>query len=103
MVVIAVTAFAAVDSRADERGVCVDRASQTRVADDECDDDTSSGGHGWYYIPSGRQAPAEGERISGQGSFTAPTNSSFSKGGVSADGGPVTRGGFFSGSSSFGG
>lgn len=109
----ALVAIGTGDSEADERAVCVDRSTDTRVADDDCDDDSSGsttgggngpggGGHGWYYIPSGRTAPAEGEKISGQGSFT-PQSSSSVRGGVAPDGGEVSRGGFFSGKSSFGG
>jgi hypothetical protein len=103
VVALALIGFSVADSRADQRGVCVDRSSDVRVADDECDDGGHAGGHGWYYIPSGRRAPAEGQPVAGQGSFTAPSDGSFTKGGVAADGGTVTRGGFFSGKSSFGG
>lgn len=105
MVTLALVGFGAgaAGSRAEERGVCVDRTTDVRVSDEECDDDTTSGGHGWYYIPAGRRAPAEGQAISGQGSYVAPSNGSFTKGGVSADGGNVTRGGFYSGKGSFGG
>lgn len=108
-VALAVTAIVAIsnDGGADNRGVCVDRSTDTRVSDERCDDDSSvtggsSGGYGWYYIPSGRTAPGVGEKVSGQGSYTPPA-SSVKRGGVAYDGGEVTRGGFFSGKSSFGG
>lgn len=100
LVVTALVAGGAGD-RADERGICVDRTTDTRLADEECEDRTGSSG-GWYYIPAGRDAPAEGEKISGQGSYSPPSSSAI-KGGVASDGGEVTRGGFFSGKSSFGG
>ncbi|MRK01485.1 hypothetical protein GEV27_08105 [Aeromicrobium sp. S22] len=105
VVTVALVGIGAAGSRAEERGVCVDRSSDVRVADDQCDDDsaTSGGGYGWYYIPAGRRAPAEGQAVAGQGSFVTPTSKSFTKGGVSADGGTVTRGGFYSGKGSFGG
>ena len=90
--------------------------TDTRVSDERCDDDSSieggssdsgggssgGGGYGWYYIPAGRTAPGVGEKTSGQGSYTPPP-SSVKRGGVAYDGGEVTRGGFFSGKSSFGG
>jgi hypothetical protein len=116
-VALAVTAIVAIsnDGGADNRGVCVDRSTDTRVSDERCDDDASTGGgtsggggssggggYGWYYIPSGRTAPGVGEKVSGQGSYTPPP-SSVKRGGVAYDGGEVTRGGFFSGKSSFGG
>jgi hypothetical protein len=101
-VALGLIAVGSLSSGADERGVCVDRTSNVRVDDDVCDDDTSSGTHGWYYIPAGRRAPAEGQSTSGQGSFVTPSGS-FDKGGVSSDGGKVTRGGFLSGHGSFGG
>lgn len=87
----------------DQRGVCVDKSTDVRVDDDVCEDESTGGGHGWYYIPAGRRAPALGQAVSGQGSFSAPRSDSFSKGGVAADGGEVTRGGFRSGNGSFGG
>jgi hypothetical protein len=95
-------AVGSLSSRTDERGVCVDRTSNVRVDDDVCDDSTTGGSHGWYYIPSGRRAPAVGDATRGQGSFATPSGS-FDKGGVSSDGGKVTRGGFLSGHGSFGG
>ena len=117
-VALAVTAIVAIsnDGGADNRAVCVDRSTDTRVSDERCDDDSSieggssdsgggssgGGGYGWYYIPSGRTAPGVGEKTSGQGSYTPPP-SSVKRGGVAYDGGEVTRGGFFSGKSSFGG
>lgn len=100
---LGLVAIGAFDSGTDQRGVCVDRATDVRVDDDVCDDNTTNGAHGWYFIPSGRRAPAEGQAVSGQGSFTQPSSDSFSKGGVAADGGKVTRGGFLSGHGSFGG
>ncbi len=106
---LAVTAFVAIetarspgsDSEAEERAVCVDRSTDTRVSDEDCEDDDSTV-RGWYYIRAGRSAPAVGEKISGQGSFV-PQTSSATAGGVSSEGGEVTRGGFSSGKSSFGG
>lgn len=102
-VVLGVVAFGAFDSGTDQQGVCVDRTTDVRVDDDVCDDNGTGGSHGWYYIPSGSRAPAEGQAISGQGSFSEPRGQSFTKGGVAADGGKVTRGGFLSGHGSFGG
>lgn len=101
---LGLVAIGAFNSGTDQQGVCVDKTTNVRVDDDECDDNHSNGGvHGWYFIPSGRRAPALGQAVSGQGSFTTPRGDSFSKGGVAADGGKVTRGGFFSGHGSFGG
>jgi hypothetical protein len=103
VVALGAIAFGAFDSGTDQRGVCVDRTSDVRVDDEVCEERSGSGGAGWYYIPSGSRAPAEGQRVSGQGSFVAPRGDSFVKGGVAADGGKVTRGGFGSGNGSFGG
>lgn len=100
---LGLVAIGAFDSGTDQRGVCVDRATDVRVDDDVCENGAGGGAHGWYYIPSGRRAPAEGQAISGQGSYTTPRDQSFSKGGIAADGGKVTRGGFMSGHGSFGG
>jgi hypothetical protein len=100
-VALGLVAFGAFDSGTDERGVCVDRTSDVRVDDDQCDD-TTGGVHGWYYIPAGNRAPSVGQAVSGQGSFATPSGS-FAKGGVAADGGEVTRGGFLSGKGTFGG
>lgn len=108
-VALAVTAFVAIetarspgsDAETEERAVCVDQNTDTRVSDDECDDEGSTV-RGWYYIRAGRSAPAVGERISGQGSFS-PQTTSFVEGGIASDGGEVSRGGFSSGKSSFGG
>lgn len=105
VVTLGAIAIGSFSSGADQRGVCVERSSNVRVDDDRCDDDRTTGGgggYGWYYIANGRNAPAIGGTTSGQGSFATPSGS-FDKGGVAADGGKVTRGGFLSGHGSFGG
>lgn len=81
-------------SGTDYTGVCVDKRTNNRVVDKDCDDNHVAGGsHGWYYIPAGRTAPAVGKPVTG-GVFTAPVGKSVAKGGVSAKGGTVARGGF---------
>ena len=89
--------FAAVqDDDHDYAGVCVDEATQKRIADEQCDDHRSAGyygGHGWYFIPRGIAAPALGARVSG-GSFSAPSASKSWGSGFKESGGVVTRGGF---------
>ncbi|GGM79983.1 hypothetical protein GCM10009721_00550 [Terrabacter tumescens] len=84
------------DDDHDFAGVCVDEATQTRIADDRCDDHHSAGfhgGHGWYFVPRGVAAPGIGARVAG-GSYTAPPSSKSWGSGFKADGGVVTRGGF---------
>lgn len=85
----------------DYAAVCADQQTQVRVNDDEdCDD---RGSYGWYYIPVGSNAPAVGESVGG-GSFAAPSsNQAVCLGGVPAEGGEVTRGGFGSCSDAVGG
>ena len=84
----------------DYGAVCVDQRTQVRVGDDLCDDD---GPHGWYYIPAGSRAQAVGERVSG-GSFNPPPPGEQAYlGGVSPEGGVVSRGGFGGNSDSVGG
>lgn len=89
-------------SSPDYAGVCVDKSSNKRVADRDCDDSHVSGGsHGWYYVRAGSKAPAVGSAVSG-GSFSEPSGT-FAKGGVSSKGGTIARGGFGGGDGSFGG
>lgn len=89
--------YAAVqDDDHDYAGVCVEESTQTRIADEQCDDHRSGGyygGHGWYFVPRGVAAPAIGGKVSG-GSFSAPPRSQSWGTGFKADGGVVTRGGF---------
>lgn len=89
-------------SSPDYAGVCVDKSTNKRVSDRDCNGSGTSGGaHGWYYVRSGTKAPAVGSSASG-GSFSEPSGT-FAKGGVSAKGGTIARGGFGGGHSSFGG
>ncbi|PFG42947.1 hypothetical protein ATJ88_1623 [Isoptericola jiangsuensis] len=88
---------------ADNQAICVDPETQLRVDDDYCEEDdddyhgtSSGGGHYWYYVRSGSRAPAVGTSyVTTRGTYDSTTlTGSTSKGGVSADGGTVTRGGF---------
>ncbi|GAB48207.1 hypothetical protein MOPEL_067_00560 [Mobilicoccus pelagius NBRC 104925] len=71
-------------------GVCVDKDTNTRLPDSECE---GSGGthvhHGWYFIPFGYSAPRLGAPVSG-GSFDAPRGTSYVTGGVDGRGGTVS-------------
>lgn len=96
---VLVTAMSGCGSSYDQAGVCVDRQSQVRVSDDDCDND-SSGSHGWYYIGRGGRAPAVGQPATG-GSWVSTGNAKT--GGVDPGGETIKRGGFKSGSSPFGG
>jgi uncharacterized membrane protein YgcG len=90
---------------ADNRAICVDPETTERVDDDLCDEDDddyhgsatgTGGGHYWYYVRAGSRAPAVGSSYATtSGTFDSSTlRGSTAKGGVSADGGTVTRGGF---------
>jgi hypothetical protein len=86
----------------DNQAICVDPATELRVDDDFCDDDDadyhggSGGGSYWYYVRAGSRAPAVGSSyVTTSGTYDSTTlRGSTSKGGVSADGGTVSRGGF---------
>jgi hypothetical protein len=82
----------------DYTGICVDTATQERLDDEVCDDVDEGyvgGGHGWFFIPAGRVAPAVGQPVSSStGSFTVPQGRSYGLGGVERAGGTVSRGGF---------
>lgn len=88
---------------ADNRAICVDPQTEQRVADDRCDDDADyhgsgspSSGYYWYYLRSGSRAPAVGSSyVTSGGTYDATRLSgSAAKGGVSSDGGTISRGGF---------
>ncbi|ANC30442.1 tRNA-dihydrouridine synthase [Isoptericola dokdonensis] len=88
---------------ADNRAICVDPETQLRVDDDLCDEDdddyvssSSGGGHYWYYVRSGSRAPAVGTSYATTGgTYDSKTlTGTTAKGGVSSDGGTVSRGGF---------
>ncbi len=83
------------DGDADYGAVCADPQTHKRLADDECN---GNPGHrsrgGWYFIPAGRPYAANGQTVS-DGSFTRPSDGSTVKyGGLSPNGGSVSRGGF---------
>ncbi|GGM64257.1 hypothetical protein GCM10012275_38510 [Longimycelium tulufanense] len=84
----------------DYAAVCVDPATQQRVADDRCDDDyddVSGDGTLWFFYSTtggDRRAPAVGQRVApAKGSFRRPTHGAIARG-VPAAGGPILRGGF---------
>ena len=79
------------DDDAEYSAVCVDRVTEQRVDDDECDDDNDRA-HGWYFFPVGVYAGGIGQRVSG-GSYTTPS-ASHVKGGVPKSGATIQRGGF---------
>ncbi|MFN8074598.1 MAG: hypothetical protein U0Q15_04140 [Kineosporiaceae bacterium] len=95
--VLAGTLTAGFMTRGDDyQGVCVDETTQQRVRDEDCRDGGHGvGGHGarWYYVRSDRRMPGIGEKAS-TGTFTVPSDGSVHRGGVSAKGGHVSRGGF---------
>jgi hypothetical protein len=92
----------------DYAAVCVDKATQTRVDDDQCDDDHtasgsgSGGARGWYYVARGDRVPAVGQLAAG-GTSTPPFDGRSVGTGFDTAGGVVTRGGFGHGFGSFGG
>jgi hypothetical protein len=95
------------DDEVDNQAVCVDKETQERVDDQQCNpDDYENHGSGvgsaflWYFIGSqvGRGFPAVGQRVSG-GTYTVPSGS-VARGGVPKAGGNVPRGGFGGGTRS---
>jgi hypothetical protein len=97
--------FALRDDDVDYQSVCTDTVTEERVEDEICEEeDNSHGGtyvgssrrsHHWYYVPVGSRAPGLGQKATG-GSSLAPDPARYSvrRGGVSASGGTVARGGF---------
>lgn len=72
-----------------QAAVCVDKNTNERLDDGQCDGN-HHGGHfpAWYFIPFGYSAPRLGAPVSG-GSFNTPQGTSYVTGGVPAAGGKV--------------
>ena len=101
------TACSVGNDEADNQAVCVDRTTEQRVADGQCDpDDRANIGVGgiffWYFLATrgGAFFPAVGQRVSG-GTYSVP-GGSYRRGGVPTAGGNVPRGGFGGGTRSGG-
>lgn len=92
-----VTAFAATacggSSDPDYQGVCVDKTTQQRVEDRDCDND--SNGHGFFFFPIGARFPGLGQNVrSFPGSVTSvPDGHNGVKGGAASAGGTATAAG----------
>jgi len=91
----------------DNQASCVDRNTEQRVSDDQCDpNDRANIGVGgiffWYFLAArgGAFFPAIGQRVSG-GTYSVP-GGSYRRGGVPTAGGNVPRGGFGGGTRSGG-
>lgn len=93
--VTAVTAAAlsGCTSSPDYNAVCIDDATQQRVEDYECDDDSGTYGstYRWYYLSGNQRVPSVGSRVSG-GSTVRPAGSA-GRGGQSSSGGSYTDSG----------
>jgi hypothetical protein len=83
----------------DNQAVCVDRSTEERVPDEQCDpNDQANIGVGgiffWYFLATraGGFFPAVGQRVSG-GTYSVP-GGTYTRGGVPRAGGNVPRGGF---------
>ncbi|MCY7395516.1 MAG: hypothetical protein LH468_05045 [Nocardioides sp.] len=96
-------------SSPDYAAVCVDPDTDTRVDDNQCDDNDTAGGSGvgtaflWYYLGANSRFPAVGSGVSG-GTFTGSgLNGSVTRGGLPTTGGSsvksTTRSGGFGGTS----
>ncbi len=101
------TACSIGNDEADNQAVCVDRNTEQRVPDEQCDpDDGANIGVGgiffWYFLATrgGAFFPAIGQRVSG-GTYSVP-GGSYRRGGVPTAGGNVPRGGFGGGTRSGG-
>ncbi len=95
------------DEGSESQAVCVDRSTEERVADEQCDpDDEANVGVGglffWYFLATrgGAFFPGIGQRVSG-GTYSTP-GGTYQRGGVPAAGGNVPRGGFGGGTRSGG-
>lgn len=88
---LAAASLTACSSGPDYAGVCVDKRTQRRVDDRDCNDRNTRGGtHGWWYVGRGGRLPAIGGAVVGSGgSFTAPRSGSVSRGGFGRSGGKV--------------
>ena len=87
------------DPEPDYQGVCVNQSTQTRVEDDQCDDDGHRAGGGggigfaWLLFASGRRFPPIGGRMTGYPGAvrTLPDGHSGTFGGATRTGGTVTK------------
>ena len=71
-------------------GVCVDKDTNTRLPDQECDGTSTGHAHvGWYFFAYGMSAPRVGAPVSG-GTFDTPRGTSYVTGGVDSRGGTVS-------------
>ena len=91
----------------ENQAVCVDRTTEERVPDEQCDpDDEANVGVGgiffWYFLATraGGFFPGVGQRVGG-GTYTPPSGT-YTRGGVPRTGGSVPRGGFGGGTRSGG-
>lgn len=81
------------DPDPDYQGVCVDQQTETRVADEECDDESRASTHGFVFFPLGLLYPAIGGRLRNYPGYTAnvPAGHNGAIGGASASGGVVSK------------
>jgi len=93
------SACSAGDEESENQAVCVDRTTEQRVSDEQCDpDDEANVGIGgiffWYFLATrgGAFFPGIGQRVSG-GTYSVPRGT-YTRGGVPRAGGNVPRGGF---------
>ena len=89
---VALAVWANSEPDPDYQGVCVDKTTEERVGDDECDDGHSST-HGFLFLPVGAAIPALGQSIRGyqNGTYTVPDGHVGVKGGAPINGGVVTK------------
>lgn len=101
------SACSSAEDEPENQAVCVDRSTEQRVPDEQCDpDDEANVGVGglffWYFLATrgGAFFPGIGQRVSG-GTYSVP-GGTYTRGGVPAAGGNVPRGGFGGGTRSGG-
>lgn len=88
---VAMTGCGSSDDDPDYRGVCVDKSTQKRVDDKQCDNNGGGGGRSSFvYFPRGATVPPVGSAVHG-GSAAAPKGASVARGGFGggAHGGSV--------------
>jgi hypothetical protein len=75
---------------------CVERATEVRVDDRQCDDDQGGSRYGWFYVPAGSisRHPDLGTKVAKVpgSSYTEPTGAKVSRGGFGSTGASKSSG-----------
>lgn len=90
---VALAVWANSEPDPDYQGVCVDKISEQRVPDGECDDDNHHSSHAFLFFPVGAAMPALGQSMRGHqgGTWKVPDGHVGVLGGAAYNGGVVTK------------